>query len=474
MILNTQHYSKGGEKSLGNWTDLLEILPLQEYSSDSGNQDEKIKNVKKAQKLEISILSFNILAESYLTPRSHKNLPDSYANIVFYKEKRRKLLCHVLTKFGKKFDILCLQEVDQALYPVIAECLQQLGFGYIYYPRGSKVGPVLSSDSSHLMKTQTLDGTIKSASKDSRSDGCAIFYKLDKWKCLDIDIVQFDDLADDNRPMCKKKEDPSSSLHEGIHSTKITPDPKQRSAKSALPGIIASYRRVNAAVIIRLESKQFHNHVIIGNAHLYWHPGYEFVKLSQAHYLLYRIQEFSQRYRIQNNVTEKPAVILCGDMNSKPNSLVHEYFTKGSVDARKVAPWYYHYDESEEIQYYESLSGDNNSDQDPIVPIDDDDNNEQDSAMVKNDEDVENFFANLNFCEPCEEDENDALEIHNIKTPTTLPSYDNFFKENDSSSPRYLLDITLNKFTRWLRILGLDAELETKEEEKARTSHGQM
>jgi uncharacterized protein with PIN domain len=39
---------------------------------------------------------------------------------------------------------------------------------------------------------------------------------------------------------------------------------------------------------------------------------------------------------------------------------------------------------------------------------------------------------------------------------------------------RYLLDITLNRFTRWLRILGLDAELETAAEERARTGEGKM
>jgi len=42
---------------------------------------------------------------------------------------------------------------------------------------------------------------------------------------------------------------------------------------------------------------------------------------------------------------------------------------------------------------------------------------------------------------------------------------------DDCSSPRYLCDYTLNRFTRWLRILGVDAALETAEEEKERTAH---
>lgn len=44
---------------------------------------------------------------------------------------------------------------------------------------------------------------------------------------------------------------------------------------------------------------------------------------------------------------------------------------------------------------------------------------------------------------------------------------------NDSVKPiRYLLDFTLNRFCRWLRILGIDSVLENEEEEKLRTKDG--
>jgi hypothetical protein len=39
---------------------------------------------------------------------------------------------------------------------------------------------------------------------------------------------------------------------------------------------------------------------------------------------------------------------------------------------------------------------------------------------------------------------------------------------------KYMLDYTLNRFTRWLRILGIDATLETEEEEKERTKGNRM
>jgi uncharacterized protein with PIN domain len=43
-------------------------------------------------------------------------------------------------------------------------------------------------------------------------------------------------------------------------------------------------------------------------------------------------------------------------------------------------------------------------------------------------------------------------------------------RQSTPCAPRYLLDFTLNKLCRWLRIMGIDAELETEEEERLRTT----
>lgn len=54
-----------------------------------------------------------------------------------------------------------------------------------------------------------------------------------------------------------------------------------------------------------------------------------------------------------------------------------------------------------------------------------------------------------------------------------LDIQDNDNSSADASPPRvrYMLDFTLNRFCRWLRILGIDAALETEEEERQRTKH---
>lgn len=110
--------------------------------------------------------------------------------------------------------------------------------------------------------------------------------------------------------------------------------------------------------------------------------------------------------------------VLCGDLNSKPRGAVYNYLSTGHFDARRVAPWNGH-------------SGD---------------------AMSENDEDTDTVdkMANLTI--------------------------DSRAASSDDNKPtiRYLLDFTLNKLCRWLRILGIDTALESEEEERARTKQGKM
>lgn len=76
--------------------------------------------------LEFNVASFNVLAESYLTPRSHPNLPKNYADTAFNSTKRRELLLSTLGRYcggdsgddtarkpaDQKWDVLALQELD--------------------------------------------------------------------------------------------------------------------------------------------------------------------------------------------------------------------------------------------------------------------------------------------------------------------------------------------------------------------------
>lgn len=126
-------------------------------------------------------------------------------------------------------------------------------------------------------------------------------------------------------------------------------------------------------------------------------------------------------------------IVWCGDFNSQPQGYVHQYLTKGVVNAKAAAPWY-------------ALSCKRREDHEANVK----------SHTVNTDShELTHQF--------------DRIRI-NEGTMDVEPEL------KDSSPPqlRYLLDSTLNRFCRWLRILGLDAALETVEEERERTRDGRM
>lgn len=296
-----------------------------------------------------------MLAESYLTRRSHRQLPRLYQNTVFQPSSRRALLDRRLQHFASlQVDVLCLQEVDMPLN-VLKEC----GYDCIMTPT-SKEG----------------NGA------GGRVDACGIYYLKEKWRLVDYELVRFDDLAT-------------------LGSTSST-------IISNLQGLSTSFLRRNVGVVCRLQHIQSEKTVVIANAHVYWNPSYEYVKLCQVHYMVQRAHAFSS-----SNKNE--GVVFCGDLNSPQHSLVHEYLAHGKVNAKRVAPWYRHSIEEAEVD------------------------------CVAETPQVEDQLAQL------------AIS-----------------KDDESPTIRYMLDFTLNRFTRWLRILGIDAALETEHEEIERTRENNM
>jgi len=88
-----------------NWVDRLEFEAVNE--SD-------------AEKLDIRIVSWNVLAQAYLTRQSHRNLPKAYEDVVFKPNRRAFLMEKVLRKLiAMELDVLCLQEVDLPLIETI-------------------------------------------------------------------------------------------------------------------------------------------------------------------------------------------------------------------------------------------------------------------------------------------------------------------------------------------------------------------
>jgi hypothetical protein len=134
-------------------------------------------------------------------------------------------------------------------------------------------------------------------------------------------------------------------------------------------------------------------------------------------------------------------VIFCGDFNSQPNGYVHRYLTQGKVNAKTAAPWY-------------ALSLENSAQHHHQQQQQQEQRKATDEPRI---------------------DEAINLEIHKH----SLTNDGDMFGGSecpDRTHPevRYILDYTLNRLCRWLRILGLNAALETEEEEIERTKYGRM
>jgi uncharacterized protein with PIN domain/mRNA deadenylase 3'-5' endonuclease subunit Ccr4 len=319
-----------------SWTDLLQFEDVCPLEADN---------------LILRIVSWNVLAQAYLSRRSHRNLPPTHEQVIFNPKRRISLMEKTLEKLiALELDVLCLQEVDM---PVI--------------------GTTLTKNSFEGVSTPTTNG----GGAGGRVDSCSIYWNKCVWTLINHELIFFDDLS-----------------FLGSNATKF---------ESNLQGLKQSLLRRNTSVMVRLKHNLTGIQIVICNAHLYWNPHFDYVKVCQAHYAMQRTEKFAQG----------DPVIFCGDLNSQPNGPVHEYLTKGSVSAKATAPWYnlHHSD------------------------------NEQTAT------------PNVADTEPHE------LKIDQLRIKDSSPQI------------KYLLDFTLNRFARWLRILGVDAALETDSEEIQRTKH---
>ena len=482
-----------------------------------GGVDNNIAN----KALEFNIASLNVLAESYLTPRSHPGLPESYASVAFTPIKRRQLLLDTLERFCSppsttttanfneivekyiKWDILALQELD-----------------------------LVQSDDNILPGLESWGYQVVRTPSDDRRDCSAIAFDTKKFTLVEYEVVKFDDLATllHNNNTNENGENSVTTLTEGYNN--IRPGKKKPNSVSELTGMVRSFLRRNCAVVAHLKSVENGESLIVASVHLYWHPGYEYVsmtarihcfeiicilililqsqlspqvKLCQAKYLMDRVTAFASN---TSKNTDTPAAvtigsgktdsriptIICGDMNSKPNSIVHKFFVDSSVDARIVAPWRYFWDRDTEEMYSEDLDmnasnqseGDRKDGQDPIV------SDESDSGPDKDGDSSENGTSDFGyvmkglpaeftmFCGTIDSSNNttnisdkgsnkesvgqDSAQANDVTDGNAdgLSATLAWRRVNKHSTPqdyqhstppppvKYMLDYTLNKFTRYV------------------------
>jgi len=129
-------------------------------------------------------------------------------------------------------------------------------------------------------------------------DGCAIFFKNDKFRLEDKHLIEFNQLAL-ARPSLRK--------HRDMYNRVMTRD--------------------NISLVVRLEHKETRHEIIVSNVHIHWDPIFCDVKLVQTIMLLEELEKICSRH-------PKASLVICGDFNSLPDSGVVKFLDNGDIEAK--------------------------------------------------------------------------------------------------------------------------------------------
>ncbi|KAI4350886.1 hypothetical protein L6164_005293 [Bauhinia variegata] len=192
-----------------------------------------------------TVVSYNILADrnAFKHTDLYSNLPSYYLKW----DRRKRVICEELFEWDS--DIICLQEVDK------------------YF------------DLSVILEKEGYEGSYKRRTGDS-VDGCAMFWKTDKFRLLDEESIEF----------------------KGI-------------------GL-----RDNVAQLLVFETFESDSRrLIVGNIHVLYNPNRGEVKLGQIRFLLSKARMLSEKWG------DAP-VLLAGDFNSTPQSGIYKFLSSSELN----------------------------------------------------------------------------------------------------------------------------------------------
>jgi CCR4-NOT transcription complex subunit 6 len=243
---------------------------------------EKVKDVNKT----VTVSSYNILSRHYLWESLYSYLPTDYTNW----SNRLDRLDRNFRDLSKLTDIMCFQEMEYQVYKTHwQQYFKNLGYNSIFQ---KKPRPTYWKKSGNLM------------------DGVAIVYNTNKFELINYERINF---ANNFK---------TSPLIEQ------TLDTQER--------LIA---RNTVAVVAVLKHKYTNQILFVANTHLYWSPKHDDVKLLQTHLLTNIIKETAMRhYKISAQELDEmikskngPNIIMTGDFNSTPSSMVYKFLSEGTI-----------------------------------------------------------------------------------------------------------------------------------------------
>ena len=228
-----------GLTTTNSWVDYLDWQPPQHVAGASPSTDDSSFDPDPNKSVfDTSVISWNVLADSYCTRKSQSQLPLVYQRHVFDRPARQHHVRKTLRRLTGLADIIALQEVDSILG--IPEWMKAHCGGYVG------------------VETPTTKG-----GKAGRVDACCLYVNPELYELLDHEVVRLDDIA----TQCSSNiySDNGDSVSSRSHN---------------LAGVQSSFCRKNMGIMVKLRHKPSNTEFVVGNVHLYWNPQYEYVKVS--------------------------------------------------------------------------------------------------------------------------------------------------------------------------------------------------
>ncbi|GAB9474773.1 Carbon catabolite repressor protein [Globisporangium polare] len=242
------------------------------------------------------VLTYNILAEIYATRQMYPYCPVWALSWSF----RRELLRRELQTYNA--DIICLQEVQGDHYKkFFVPMMTELGYEGWY-----------------------LKKTRESMGLEGKVDGCALFYKRNRFIMKEQYPIEFNEMAKDFLDSVMNEFDmnyPNALMSDRESFQVSVSKMKQRLMRDNV-GQIAVLEAVPASNEVSRKT-QSGPLICISNVHIFSNPKFPDVKLWQTHALVKQIERIA--------LTRNLPVILCGDFNSEPVSAVYEFMTRNHI-----------------------------------------------------------------------------------------------------------------------------------------------
>ncbi|KAF1757833.1 hypothetical protein GCK72_014290 [Caenorhabditis remanei] len=239
-----------------------------------------------------TVLCYNVLCDKYATVNQYSYCPSWALNW----EYRKTLIIKEIRTY--EADVITLQEVETEQFRTLfLPELKALGYTGIF-----------------AAKTRA-----KTMSEEEKKyvDGCAIFWKVDKFDMDKQQVFEFSAVA-------MKKASSSGNILNRVM-------PRDNIALCAVLKIKDAVY-ANRRMTIPANDNVVGNPLVVCTAHVHWDPEFCDVKLVQTMLLANEVSrlldEVSKSYKITQ---QQVPVLICGDLNSLPESGVFEYLSKGQI-----------------------------------------------------------------------------------------------------------------------------------------------